>query len=1067
MGSRPVVWLAVLLAACGWAQDGGVVVKPPEPAPADARPELVLQKGGAHSPIALSPDGRTIASATVGTAIQLWDVASRRPRGTELVGHTQPVVSLSFSPDGRWLVSCGWDGIRRWDAISGSPVGGPVRARVTNVLAARYSPDGRLLATGHGHGDHTVRLWDLATGQPLSAPMVGHTDLIKCLAFTPDGRLLASGSQDGTVRLWQTGTEQIRSISLTGHTKPVEDVAISNDAKLLASASQDGTVRLWHLSTGQLAAILVSARHDQVCSVSFAPDGRSLAAGCGDRSVRLWDTGTGQLCGAPWQGHTQAVRSVQFAPDGKAVAAATLKECILWDAITGRPLSPPLKGMEASANSVAFSPDGLRLAVGSNHNSVPVWDLTTGQPFCPALRGHQQMVVSVAYSPDGRRVASGSQDRTIRLWDLASNQSGPLVLVGHRAGVACVAFSPDGRRLASGSIDGTLRLWDVATGRPLGTPWAGHAAAVLAVSWSPDGGTVASGGTDRTVRLWDSVTGQPRGHPLEGHAAPVRAVGFSSVGQIVASCSDDTTVRLWHAVTGQPRLPPLEGHDNAVLDLAFSPDGETLATASADQTVRLWQIRTGQPHNLVLQGGRPVAFSPDGRRLVTGDRDGAIRIVELATGRRLVRLFSYDGGAAFLTVTPEGYYDCSPTADGMVQWRIGDHHYPFDQFAARYNRPDLVRRALAGEDISQAAPLDANMLPPNLAFVTPAYGAELAGGTVRVVLQAAGLHPIQRVDLTLNGAPLTADLVKQLVVDEPQETIRTFTIDVPLPAGEWQARLRAVAYDTALLRSAVQEVTVFAPGAKQQPGALHVLAVGLNHYAHLPERYHLRFAVPDAESMAKVLGNLGAGRPYTDVRTRLLIDQEATLSNLKFALRNLKDSATENDTAVVFISGHGVNHGETFYFPSYDVDLKDIPATALSWQDFAAAVRDVRAKRVLVLADTCHSGGIVGDATLNSELLAERLNKQAHQMVFTAAAGDEASLGNEKWGHGAFTKAFLEALLGLADVDPKDGAITLKEVRDYVVRRVETLTEGRQHPQLPLPEAFDPEAVFAQAYYAR
>ena len=84
-----------------------------------------------------------------------------------------------------------------------------------------------------------------------------------------------------------------------------------------------------------------------------------------------------------------------------------------------------------------------------------------------------------------------------------------------------------------------------------------------------------------------------------------------------------------------------------------------------------------------------------------------------------------------------------------------------------------------------------------------------------------------------------------------------------------------------------------------------------------------------------------------------------------------------------------------------------------------------------------------------------------------AAARDEVSLGVEKYGHGLFTQAIVEGLIGVADTNPKDGNITFAELRDFVVKRVTELTGGRQHPQLPFLDHFEPDAVLARAVYAR
>ncbi|KAF4415645.1 Vegetative incompatibility protein HET-E-1 [Colletotrichum fructicola] len=116
-----------------------------------------------------------------------------------------------------------------------------------SVLSVAFSPDGRQLASGSV--DNTVKLWDTATGQ-CQQTLEGHSDWVLSVAFSPDGRQLASGSRDKTVKLWDTATGQCQQ-TLEGHSDWVWSVAFSPDGRQLASGSYDNTVKLWDTATGQ------------------------------------------------------------------------------------------------------------------------------------------------------------------------------------------------------------------------------------------------------------------------------------------------------------------------------------------------------------------------------------------------------------------------------------------------------------------------------------------------------------------------------------------------------------------------------------------------------------------------------------------------------------------------------------------------------------------------------------------------------------------------------------------------------------------------------------------------
>jgi hypothetical protein len=148
--------------------------------------------------VAFSPNGRTLASASVDTTVRLWEVESGRALRT-LEGHRSQVHAVAFSPDGRIVASGSADKtIKLWDATSGALLR-TVEGHTYDVLSLAFSPDGRSLASG-GY-DKTIKLWDAASGN-LMRTLAGHSSPVSSLAFSPNQKWLLSGSWDTTTKIW-------------------------------------------------------------------------------------------------------------------------------------------------------------------------------------------------------------------------------------------------------------------------------------------------------------------------------------------------------------------------------------------------------------------------------------------------------------------------------------------------------------------------------------------------------------------------------------------------------------------------------------------------------------------------------------------------------------------------------------------------------------------------------------------------------------------------------------------------------------------------------------------------
>ena len=293
-----------------------------------------------------------------------------------LIGHSDRVHSVTFSPDGRFLASGASDyAVRGWNVRTGQSAGTLV-GNLGRVCSVVFDPDGELLASGGF--DNTIRVWKLPNGEPFQ--ILHHSDWVFSVAFSPTGKVLASSGADMEIKLWNLETsEPIRTFS--GHSHWILSVAFSPDGKSLVSGSADKTVKVWSLKSGE--TLRTFEHTGWVWSVAVEPEGRHLATGGEDGTLKVWDLKTGRL-----------VRSVT--------------------------------GHSGPVLSVAISSDGRLLFSSGSDGKIKVWDLRTGEPL-NILLGHPGGVGSVAPGPDGQVLASGGYDGKIKVWRMVSDLAADIV----------------------------------------------------------------------------------------------------------------------------------------------------------------------------------------------------------------------------------------------------------------------------------------------------------------------------------------------------------------------------------------------------------------------------------------------------------------------------------------------------------------------------------------------------------------------------------------------------------------------------------------------------------------
>jgi len=615
------------------------------------RPVIRMVHDSSVQALALSPDGRYLATATQNHAVHVWEVQN----GEEIVrvehAHVVTAVNsdagISFSPDGRYFATAnGDDTARVWETTTGRELFHLPHPQL--VYAVTFSPAGCHLATVSR--DCTVRVWEVATG--LQIAQLTHKDEVRAVTFSPDGTYLATASLEGLACVWDPTNG--RAIFRLQHEDGVRHVTFSPDGRYVASASQDHTARVWEVRSGQEIARMM--HDDLVWSVAFSPDSRYVATASQDHTARIWETRNGrEITRLP---HEREVRSIAFSPDGTRIVTTSHAVARVWQVMDGKEVCRMFH--EDFVWAVAFNPDGAYLVSASSDHTARVWEPRGYQETVRIT--HPDHVNAIAFSPDGVHVASTSsntwlsQDHTVHLWKIPSGRE--VAHMQHAGKVFATVFSPDGRYLATVSGDSTAKVWNVTDGQLVTTLL--HADLVWAVAFNHDSTLLTTACMDGTARVWEAHTGREVTHFV--HERNVVAVAFSPDGRYVATASGDATAGVWAVASGQPvvRLR----HDDVVWGVAFSPDGTLVATASMDGAARIWEIHTGcEVARLVHERNvLAVAFSPDGRYVATASTDHTARLWDVSHGREVARV-RHEGGVRSVVFSFDGQYVVTASAD--------------------------------------------------------------------------------------------------------------------------------------------------------------------------------------------------------------------------------------------------------------------------------------------------------------------------------------------------------------------------------------------------------------------
>lgn len=558
------------------------------------------------STIAISADGRWLATGSTDSSIRLWDLKDPDFTKKSIVLNRQEgwINTILFSPDNHYIITGSLDPVTGvgsailWNLTSSDPSNNFVKLiEPLGISAVAFSPDNRWVVVC---GDEYIRLWNLEDLKSDPIILTGHKGLVKVAVFSPNGRWLATGGMDKTIHLWDLWSNSgiYNFIVLDGHKSRVNSLVFANNGNWLISGSgdeysnekSDNSIRVWDLKNLKKNpnGLIISQHDGPVFSIVVSPNGEWLAS-----ASAYWD-------------HKVFIWKLNFS-DPSAIKP------VIYDC------------GDKSIVNLSWSMDSLWLAIGSNKIILLNMGKINNKNWeSVRLNSYQGDFNLALFSPDNKWLISGGEDGTVRLWNSeyikitnVSEVSSPIQLQVNGDNLNSFSFLPGDKVIGHGN--NALYVWPIFDSSGVIPPVQLYITSDTITNYSqlPDGGIIGQG--KRALYIWQTSNMDDKAPiVLLCSVKELHSLAISAGGELIAAGGNNGQVCLWNYKHPSTSAKILKGfnENEDVKQIIISADGAWLSATSNRDNI-LWDLVNDKivyltkfyPENQYFYG----FFSPDNK----------------------------------------------------------------------------------------------------------------------------------------------------------------------------------------------------------------------------------------------------------------------------------------------------------------------------------------------------------------------------------------------------------------------------------------------------------------------